>query len=411
MKSTLLTLAALFAFATPAQAETVSLSPVADTYTDAANPNVNHGSDPVLKVSNDAAKYRSYLKFDLSSLPASATVTGVAFRAYTSSPTGRYTINRATNLFDEGTLTAATRTPFFDPDLGSVGWSSTGYKAVNLPVSSLTNQHGRNSYGLWTPDSEARTFDSRQGARRPQLDVTYTTPQSSPPPPPTGTLLWNQTWEPGSSPAGYQCLSTRHTTVQSPVFEGANAQRFEVRPGDVEPSTGSSRCEWTTSGRYDPTPPVELWVRYAVYVPSSTVLQNLSWLAIFQYKEHTDVGPPPLETFLDYTTSGKGRFRIASGDSRVNCWSSAEIQRDRWYDVNTFVRLDPDPAKGFVEVYLNGAPQAMRNGTGRCYLKTAVSGARAYFKGGVYRDPRHTVTSTVFEDGVRIGSTRSVVGG
>lgn len=208
----------------------------------------------------------------------------------------------------------------------------------------------------------------------------------------------------GPHPWSPQCLRGRHTVVRL-GGSGPLAERFEVRDGDHDPATGSERCELAG---FDFRPPAEYWIRYAIYVPSRTRLQDLSWLSLFQYKESSDTGPPPMEMFLDYA-GGAGRFRLASGDSSTRVWSGPTIARGQWYDFTTHVRFDASPREGFVELWLDGRRQPLANGRRREYLATARRGAQNYLKAGIYRDPRHTVTTVVYESNITVGDSYRAV--
>ncbi|MGQ9690832.1 MAG: CBM96 family carbohydrate-binding protein, partial [Thermoproteota archaeon] len=62
--------------------QTSILSPVGDSWVEAEFPNDNHGSDTSLRVRSDSRTRRSYLKFDLSSIPNGKTITSVKIYLY-----------------------------------------------------------------------------------------------------------------------------------------------------------------------------------------------------------------------------------------------------------------------------------------------------------------------------------------
>ena len=70
-------------------------------------------------------------------------------------------------------------------------------------------------------------------------------PEPEPPPPsqPAGEVLFKATFDSGFGGWYVQSLPGRASTLSSEPFEGKKAARFEVRPGDVEPDTGSQRSE------------------------------------------------------------------------------------------------------------------------------------------------------------------------
>ena len=76
-----LTLSPMLLF--PAQSSyTSKLYPTNDSWVEAEFPNDNHGSDTSLRVRADSRTRRSYLKFDLSSIPNSKTITSVKLYLY-----------------------------------------------------------------------------------------------------------------------------------------------------------------------------------------------------------------------------------------------------------------------------------------------------------------------------------------
>jgi PKD repeat protein len=70
-----------FVFFCEAQ-QTSILSPVGDSWVEAEFPNDNHGSDTSLRVRSDSRTRRSYLRFDLSSIPTGKSITSVKLYLY-----------------------------------------------------------------------------------------------------------------------------------------------------------------------------------------------------------------------------------------------------------------------------------------------------------------------------------------
>lgn len=69
-------------FSVGASSYSVRLYPSDDSWVEAEYPNSNHGSETSLRVKSDSRTRRSYVKFDLSSIPEGKTVTSVKLYLY-----------------------------------------------------------------------------------------------------------------------------------------------------------------------------------------------------------------------------------------------------------------------------------------------------------------------------------------
>lgn len=215
-------------------------------------------------------------------------------------------------------------------------------------------------------------------------------------------VLFEATFEAGFSGWYVQSLKGRATTRTVDPFEGRRSARFEVRDGDVEPDTGSERSE--VSG---PTfnEGEDLYIRDAVLVsPSSTYTGP--WQIIQQLHEEDWSGSPGMAVFLD----SKRRLKIGAGDGSPTFWTSAKLRKDYWYDLIYRVKLSRKPSVGFVEVWLDGVRQSLRNGETRAHGKT-IQGTQAYLKAGIYRSRSSRGTSIVEHDDIIVGTSLAAVTG
>jgi hypothetical protein len=199
-----------------------------------------------------------------------------------------------------------------------------------------------------------------------------------------------------------QSLRERISLSTANPFEGQKAARFEVRPGDVEPDTGSQRSE--VSG---PTfsEGEDLYIRDAIRVPGGNSFDG-PWQIIQQLHEEDWGGSPGMAVLLESTRA----LKLGSGDSSRTFWKSAPLQTDRWYDLVYRVNLSQDPGTGFVEVWLDGARQTLANGQARMYGQT-IQAAETYIKAGIYRSKSSTGTSIVEHDAVVVGTSLAAVMG
>ena len=166
---------------------TQTFTPVADAHVRSDRSGSNFGTSNVLQVDNSPVR-RSYLRFDLSSLPAGATVTGAALRLYVSHDCSEAapgwqvrTLPGAT--WQERTITWANAPRTFSaPRASSGSWAACGWTQATLPAGSLPAA-APTSYVVTTPSPNHKELHAREGANDPQLVVTY-----QPPAPPTPAL-------------------------------------------------------------------------------------------------------------------------------------------------------------------------------------------------------------------------------
>jgi hypothetical protein len=200
-----------------------------------------------------------------------------------------------------------------------------------------------------------------------------------------------------------QCLDERIGVGSSDpaAAEGSHYARLEVRDGDVEPQTGSERCELV-----GPSLPFdkERWFRQAIYVPSAADPPD-SWQIMSQWYSNYG-GSPPLALFHD--TGLPMRWSLRHGDSSRVYWRSKKLARDQWHEIVVGVYLSQSPSRGWVEVWLDGKRQKLKNGKARMYGQTRGA-TRGSFKTGIYRSPDSKATSIEYVDDYSVGPSRESV--
>ncbi len=104
--------------------------PIADTFATIFNPRQNYGSQPLLVVTSNT---KSYLKFDLSTVPHGASVTRATLRLYVDavSANGKFDVYQLETAWSEGTLNFV--------NAPSLGLSATNDKPVAIGTSNLNN--------------------------------------------------------------------------------------------------------------------------------------------------------------------------------------------------------------------------------------------------------------------------------
>jgi Polysaccharide lyase len=215
----------------------------------------------------------------------------------------------------------------------------------------------------------------------------------------TGPLLFDGSFSAGLSAWYLQAIAARVSTVAGDG--GGQAARFEVRDGDIEPQTGSQRAELVAPMFFDEGQ--DLYIHDEIRVPSGNTF-DAPWQIIQQLHEDSSENSPGVAVFLENDHS----LRISSGDGSVAYWSGPVLQPGSWYDLTYRVLLSQNPGVGTVEVWLDGVPQKMVNGSPTIHGPTATA-SRTFFKAGIYRSKSSTGTSIVEHDDLQIGSSRAAV--
>jgi hypothetical protein len=129
------------------------------------------------------------------------------------------------------------------------------------------------------------------------------------------------------------------------------------------------------------------------------------WVALWQMHAY---GGPGMGAPLVFRTLGDGMLHLQNNVEGTNqhIWSTT-LRRDVW---NTFVigaHLDPDPEKGWVELWYNGVQQKFINGKTRFFCPTHESEPDTFnkLKWGIYRTGPATGRWNAWMSGARIGLT------
>jgi hypothetical protein len=109
--------------------QTSVLFPVGDSWVEAEYPNDNHGSDTSLRVKSDSRTRRSYLKFDLSSIPSGKSITSVKLYLYCTyadaNPSVEVYVHETGDSWSESTITW-NNAPAVGASITSVSVGGTG---------------------------------------------------------------------------------------------------------------------------------------------------------------------------------------------------------------------------------------------------------------------------------------------
>jgi hypothetical protein len=215
-------------------------------------------------------------------------------------------------------------------------------------------------------------------------------------PPANSPLIFDGDFGLGLSQWHQQALPGRIVLNSGPPFKSMTAARFEVREGDIEPETGSNRAE-VSGPTFDEGD--DIFVRDAIRIPSADT-HSSPWQLVNQLHETDWGGSPGIAVMLDNDL----HLSLSAGDGSPAYWHGPALATDRWYEIVYRVKLSQDSSQGFVEIWLDGAPQQLENGSTRMYGET-IQTQRTYLKVGIYRAASSTGTSIVEHAGVAVSGT------
>lgn len=219
----------------PAQAQTgVFLSPAQDSYVNQNSRPTNYGTDASLLVrSKGGANERSFVQFNLSSIPSGSTVQTATLRLYMSTAPASsrsYDVNRVTVSWTEGGINwgnqpavaaAATNTQ----PTGTTGGVWVQWDATADVQAFITGT--QTNYGWRISDQDendpgdfSSVFSSMQNpgvSTRPQLVINYVGPTPTPTPTNTSTPTNTPTSTPTNTPAPTPTFTPTATPTNTPT--------------------------------------------------------------------------------------------------------------------------------------------------------------------------------------------------
>jgi hypothetical protein len=175
------------------------------------------------------------------------------------------------------------------------------------------------------------------------------------------------------------------------------AARFEVRPGEYEPDTGSQRAEVTLANPkfYEGA---DVWV-YDKVRWSTADTANPAWEVVDQFHDGSAIsgdpsanGSPPI-ALMRYGQ----QIRITNGKGSPVYWNGPTVERGRWYELVYHIKFSK--TAGEVEAFWNGTKVAS-------YKGPTMNSEYTYFKAGIYR-AKETLTGISVVEHDEIGVATS----
>ena len=182
---------------------TAQLIAAQDTYIRTTAPGLNYGNSTSLIVDRSGGSYgdqRALLQFDLSAIPAGATITSATLKMQATQNGGAFNINvyQVTQAWVEGSGNGTADAANWNERSPGTNWSTAGGSFNTTPVATLnTGAVGQHSWDLttlvqsWFAGTTANngillgsqdlgtttiTYDSSEGATPPRLDINYVPP-------------------------------------------------------------------------------------------------------------------------------------------------------------------------------------------------------------------------------------------
>jgi hypothetical protein len=195
-------------------------------------------------------------------------------------------------------------------------------------------------------------------------------------------------------------------------------KRFELRPGDLQGSSGylANRAEVygrhaqprTTPAAHWPDPIGSVrWYSFDLYLPADfATATDTKWLTITQWKGLQGGSPPiAVEIKRDQLRLGGARANAGKipGDGLLG-----QVNRGTWTHLVVGLYHSPDPAAGWVEVWRDGRQALPRTAVA---TMDTIGGQPdpIYLKQGLYRSSSWTVPHVLYFSPVTIGARRSDV--
>jgi hypothetical protein len=231
------------------------------------------------------------------------------------------------------------------------------------------------------------------------------------------------TWQSEQRPSVNGVVQTdriQQTAAPGPAMGRPAGQvtRFELRPGDVQDSSGYLANRAEVYGRHaqprstpaaqwpDPVGSVR-WYSFDLYLPADfATATDTKWLTITQWKG-LNGGSPPIALEIK-------RDQLRLGGARANAGLIPRdgllgpVSRGAWTHLVVGLSISPDPAAGWVEVWRDGSQALPRTAVATMDL----IGGRPdpiYLKQGIYRSSSWTATHVLYLGPVTVGTRRSEV--
>jgi hypothetical protein len=196
------------------------------------------------------------------------------------------------------------------------------------------------------------------------------------------------------------------------VRQGKFAARFELRQGDVPAGMCcGARAEVSGEAATRADEGDDRWYQWSTLFDAEFPAGQ-GWSVLSQWHAYAEGSPPlAIAVVADRWAIALTKWN-SPGDQdpqKFEPWS-APVVRGVWNDIKMHIKWSARDDVGFIEFWLNGAPQVFTDAPcanqTRCMVRTLMpGGGGVYFKQGYYRDPSIDATGVVYHDGFSAADT------
>jgi hypothetical protein len=301
----------------------------------------------------------------------------------------------ATKRIRKGVTARQSHKPLWIGRYGSRRRRGAPFHGVIDEVAIYNAAHGRRKVAARYA-AGARTNRQSVGA------VTRTTPPARNVPPP----LWNGDFEVGGFGQydTVQAASEDRIAITSFARKGRYAARLTTHDGDLQ---GGSNPRAQLMSRSQHFPGQEHYIGWSTYFPPDfpAIRGDDAFFVFFEFHGKPYSGSPP----LGLSVGGDGRMDLRRGEQYGydRLWTMP-LPRGRWIDFVAHVKWSKDQNEGFVELWVDGVPQLLKNGQRRMYTQTVMSDQNEGLKTIPTNYRRQGIIAgavTLYHDEVKVGTS------
>ena len=240
------------------------------------------------------------------------------------------------------------------------------------------------------------------------------TPAPTPSPPTTGEVLFSDSFDRDDDTfvppwdVAQRAATDRLTTDSTVVRKGTHSAKFRVHDSDALAGTTNPRAQLGDLDKFCEGD--DLYLGWSWYLPSNfpESMPSGSWINIGQIGFGAPWGYPPLHFEARGSSIALVNYNQNGGWRDV---ASFPTQRGHWQDVVAHVKFSKSTSVGFVELWVNGQPVRMSNGSTKQYMNTINQNASGC--GGwlptLYRSKGYWEWLTLYYDEAKVGTSYAAV--
>jgi hypothetical protein len=205
-----------------------------------------------------------------------------------------------------------------------------------------------------------------------------------------------------------RAATDRLTTDSTVVRKGTHSAKFRVHDSDALAGTNTApQAQLEYHNKFCVGD--ERYLGWSWYLPSNfpANMPSGSWINLGQIGYGAPWGDPPLH----FSYKGSSIDLLNSQNGQLRTVASIPTQRGQWQDVVAHVKFSKYTSVGFVELWVNGHPVRMSNGSTKQYMNTLNQ--KALGCGGwqptLYRSKGYWEWITLYYDEAKVGTSYAAV--